>query len=418
MDMRVKEERHYGIFIATLLISSALAATHAQAGGLWLRDYGTAAQGRAGAAEAAGVESSGTVAHNPAGMALLEENEFAAAGFAAVGDSEFDIGRTSPLTGTDDGGDAASTAPAVGMSYVHKLNDRWTFGFGIAGVTGATLDFNDDWVGRYQNTKLELLGIAAIPAISWQATDKLSLGFALPIMYTDLELDVAVPNLVDPLNGPDGQATIKGDDTNVGVLVGAIYQFNDRTRIGAIYQTEFDQSFSGDIDLQLQIGSATVGASTEIRFVQIARVGLAHEINSQYTAYLGAGWDDWSAFDDVLISTQSGGATVPTNWKDTWHASTGLKYQHSDAWTWQVGVAYDSSPVDSVDRVASLPVDEQLRIATGFTWTRNERWRFGGFVEYIDLGSAKLESSTLFGGKFDPNSAWLVGGNLQFFPGR
>jgi long-chain fatty acid transport protein len=44
-------------------------------------------------------------------------------------------------------------------------------------LPGAQIDYNDGWVGRYQAQRVELLGVAAVPAISWQATDKLSLGF-------------------------------------------------------------------------------------------------------------------------------------------------------------------------------------------------------------------------------------------------
>ena len=111
-----------------------------------------------------------------------------------------------------------------------KLNERWTLGFSVAGLTGAEVEYDDDWVGRHQAQKVTLVGIAAVPGIAWRATDKLSIGLALPVLYTDLELDVAIPNLADPINGPDGQASIDGDDTNVGVQLGAIYQFNQRTR--------------------------------------------------------------------------------------------------------------------------------------------------------------------------------------------
>jgi long-chain fatty acid transport protein len=364
------------------------------------------------------VESAGTVAHNPAGLSLLEHNEFAASGFALIGDIEFDLGRTTPVSGTNDGGSIGSTAPAGGLGYAHHLNDRWTLGFAIAGLTGAEMEYNDDWAGRYQAQKVSLIGIAVVPGIAWQATEKLSLGLALPIMYTKLELDVAIPNLANPITGPDGQANIDGDDTNVGVQLGAIYEFNDRTRLGVMYMSEFEQSMSGGVDIDVQMGSASVNADTDMTFAQMVRVGLAHELNTRYTLYLGAGWEDWSAMNDVLISTESGGLSIPTNWDDTWHVSAGLKYRHNDAWEWQAGVAYDSGPVDNKDRRADLPVDRQIRLATGFTWTKSARWRFGGYFTYMDLGSAHIGTSNFFDGEYDPNRIFLLGGNLQYFPGR
>ncbi|MCZ6642038.1 MAG: outer membrane protein transport protein [Gammaproteobacteria bacterium] len=416
--MRVLNDRSKRVHGTLCAMTLVFAASTVEAGGLWIRDFGTTAQGRASAGEAAGVKSAGTVAHNPAGLALLEKNEFAASGFAFVGDIEFDVKRTTPVAGTGDGGDLGSTAPAGGLGYAHKLNERWTLGFSVAGLTGAEVEYDDDWVGRYQAQKVTLVGIAAVPGIAWRATDKLSIGLALPVLYTDLELDVAIPNLADPINGPDGQASIDGDDTNVGVQLGAIYQFNQRTRVGLMYLSEFDQSFSGDLELNLQIGSAAVGVETNITFAQMIRVGLAHELNSRYTLYLGAGWEDWSEFEDVLISTQSRGFSIPTNWDDTWHGSIGLKYRHNDAWEFQAGFAYDTDPTRSEDRRADLPVDRQIRVATGFTWTRNARWRFGGFFQYIDLGEAELSSGRVFGGEYDPNRIFLIGANLQYFPSQ
>ena len=401
------------LFGTSLLLISAWS----HAGGLWIRDFGTAAQGRANAGEAAGVESAGTVAHNPAGMALLEEDEFAASGFALIGDTEFDIDSTTPAAGTGDGGSAASTAPAGGLSYVKKLNERWSAGFAVAGLSGASLDYGDDWVGRYQAQKVELIGIAAVPGISWQATEKLSLGLALPILYTDLELDVAIPNLQVP-GGPDGSASIDGDDTNVGVQAGAIYEFNDRTRLGVMYMSKFDQSFSGDLDLDVAIGSQEVSVDTDLTFAEMVRVGLAHKLNDEYTLYFGAGWENWSELADILISGEENSATLRTNWKDTWHASSGIRYRRSDGFEMQFGVAYDSSPVDDEDRRADLPVDRQIRIGTSASWQHSKRLRIGTYITYMDLGSAELGSSQFFEGDFDPNRIFMVGANLHFYPGR
>jgi long-chain fatty acid transport protein len=398
-------------------VSLLLLSAGSHAGGLWIRDFGTSAQGRANAGEAAGVESAGTVAHNPAGMALLKENEFAASGFALVGDTEFDINTTTPLAGTGDGGSAASTTPAGGMSYVHKISERWSAGFAVAGFTGASLDYGDDWVGRYQATKVELLGVAAVPGISWQATEKLSLGLALPILYTDLELDVAIPNLQVP-GGPDGSASIDGDDTNVGIQAGAIYQFTDSTRLGVMYMSKFDQQFSGALELDIAVGSQEVSVDTDLTFAEMVRVGLAHQLNEEYTLYLGAGWENWSELANILISGEENSATIQTNWEDTWHVSSGIRYQRSNGFEMQFGVAYDSSPVENEDRRADLPVDRQIRIGTSASWQHSKRLRIGTYITYIDLGSAEIGSSQFWEGDYDPNRIFMVGANLHFYPGR
>jgi hypothetical protein len=69
------------------------------------------------------MESSSTIAHNPAGMAVLEESQYSISGFALAGNTKFDLQHTTLLAGTGDGGQAGSTAPAGGFSYAHKINE-------------------------------------------------------------------------------------------------------------------------------------------------------------------------------------------------------------------------------------------------------------------------------------------------------
>jgi len=402
-----------------LTMTLLLTAAAAHAGGLWLRDFGGASQGRSNAAEAAGVESSSTVAHNPAGMALLDESQYSISGFALAGNTKFDLQDTTIIAGNGDGGQAASTAPAGGLSYVHKINDRWSAGFGVAALTGASLDYGETWVGRYQAQKVDLLGLAAIPAVSWQATEKLSLGLGLPILYTKLKQDLAIPDLQNPVLGTDGQARLKGDDTNVGVQAGAIYEFTERTRLGVMYMTKFDQKMDGDTDVDLPAGgSGSITTDADLPLAEMVRVGLAHAFTDEYTLYLGAGWENWSKLDTIIISGEQNAASVPVGWKDTWHGSAGLRYQRGDGFEAQVGVSYDSSPVDNDKRRAELPVDRQWRYSTSVSWQASKRMRVGTYITYMDLGSAHMNSTPLWNGEFKRNSIVMIGATLQYYPKR
>jgi long-chain fatty acid transport protein len=205
----------------------------------------------------------------------------------------------------------------------------WAVGIGAAALTGASIDYGETWAGRYQAQKVDLLGIAAIPAVSWQATEKLSLGLGLPILYTKLKQDLAIPNLSSPVLGPDGQARLKGDDTNIGVQVQAIYGFTDRTRLGAMYMSKFDQKMDGDIDFDLPAGGAgSVTTDTKLPFPQMVRIGLGTALTDKSTLYLGAGWENWSDLNSIVITGEANSASVPVGWKDTWHGAVGYRYLH------------------------------------------------------------------------------------------
>ncbi len=90
-----------------------------------------------------------------------------------------------------------------------------------------------------------------------------------------------------------------------------------------------------------------------------------------------SGWEDWSAFKDVNISTDRGSQKIPRDWKDTWKFAAGVHYRPVEKWLLQVGFSYDTSPVDSDDRTPDMPMDRQIRYATGvqYKWSRSSLGR-------------------------------------------
>ena len=144
----------------TLAVSSLLAA-NAQAGGLWLNHWGDFSSARASAGAAAGGDEAATIIHNPATANQLDSSQLFLAAGVIIPDIEFDIEQSNPIVGNDNGGDAGLNAPVATFAYVHANPDsRWRFGAYSAGLAGAGLDYNDDWVGRFQTTRVEILVLA------------------------------------------------------------------------------------------------------------------------------------------------------------------------------------------------------------------------------------------------------------------
>ena len=71
------------------------------------------------------------------------------------------------------------------------------------------------------------------------------------------------------------------------------------------------------------------------------------------------------------------------------------------------GFAYDSSPVDSKDRTADMPVDRQLRYAVGTQYQWNERLNLGGSFVYLDAGKAKINNNRTLKGDYKRNDLFF-----------
>jgi len=404
IDMNLKKS------VMALAVITYMGTSAAQAGGLWINEYGQPTMGRAGAGEEAGTDDATNVLVNPAAMSRLQESDLLVSAGVVYSDVEFDVDQGSLLNGTGDGGSAGGPAPIGSAYYVRPINEAWTVGLALVGLTGAELDYDDDWAGRFQAQYVSIIVIGLIPAVSYKVTDKFSLGLAVPMMYSDLELDIAVPAALLP-TGEEGKASIDGDDFQVAGTLSFMYEFNERTRIGGRTTSKFDFEYSGNIEAT-KIGQS-VGVDTELTMAAIARLGLSHDINEQWSGYATVGWDNWSELGNVQLSTSSGGAALPRNWKDTYHYALGADYRMDKTWTLRAGVAYDTSPVSSRNRTADMPMDRQIRLAFGADYHREDGMKISGSLVYADYGDAKINSSRqppLIGyqGEYSENQIWFA----------
>lgn len=195
----------------------------------------------------------------------------------------------------------------------------------------------------------------------------------------------------------DGRAKLDGDDVVVALNLSASYEYDEYTRIGVMYNSEFEAEYGGDIS---RSGGIKTSADTELNFAAKVRVSLSHDITDSTTGHMSWGWEDWSTMSDVVISTENAGASLPRNWEDTYHYAVGVTHTLSDAWRVNAGVAYDTNPVDKTDRTADLPIDRQIRYAFGVEHTPSQGPSIAGSLVYADYGSSAIESDGLGGGDF------------------
>ncbi|MCB1695364.1 MAG: outer membrane protein transport protein [Halioglobus sp.] len=385
--------------LSGVIIATACAAAPASAGGLWANEFGDFSGGRASAGAAAGVDDAATLFHNPASGTRLKGNQLFTSVGAFLPRTKFDVEYTNPVLGVDNGGSAGVNAPGGSFACVHDLNsDRWSAGLYLGALTGAGLDYNADWTGRYQATRVDMLLATLAPTLGYRLTDRLSVGLSLQFWYSELTQKLKV---LTPLPAqPDGRAKLDGDDTGVAYTLGAMYELSDRTRFGLMYQSTLEPSYSGNIEVQppdLQVSS-----NTELTLAQYARFAMHHDLDEHWSVDMTLGWDNWSELDNLLISSEAGNAGLPTDWHDTYHYAWGAQYRPSANWSFTGGVAYDTNPVDKKYRVPELPLDRQLRYALGAQYQMIKNLTVGGYINYADLGKARV-ATRFFGGDYQEN---------------
>lgn len=384
-----------------------LTTSQAFAGGLWLNEFGDFAAGRATAGAVAGTDEAASIIHNPAGAGLIEGSQlFLSAGYISPS-VEFDLEESRPLVGNGDGGAAANPAPGAAFAYVHDLgSDKWSLGTSLGGLSGAGLDYDDEWAGRYQATDVNIILMALSVTVAYNITDKLTVGISPQYYYSELELDVNLPGIIGP-GTEDRRLELDGDDTGFGFRAGLIYEWSEATRFGVAYQSKLDVDYDGDLKVRAGNPDIPVGteanSDTELTMAQTVRAGVHHDLNDRLGLDLTVGWDDWSALDNVFVSVDGvGGAGLQKNWEDTYHYAAGFQYKLNGDWDITAGIAYDTNPVDAEDRTADLPVDRQVRYNVGTRYAYSDTIVLGGIFNYTDLGSARIDAP-LWSGDYGKN---------------
>ncbi len=389
--------------VHSTLMLLLLSAGTVHAGGLYVNEFGSPSTGTAGAGAQAWANDASATWHNEAGMTRIEGNQITlGAGIGSI-DAEFDPDPNTPFSGGD-GGDAGDLVPILGTYGVLSVTDDLKLGLGIFSVSGAALDYDDGWAGRYQVNEITILTVSANPTIAYRVTDWLSVGGGPMFTYGDLEFKLSVPP------GGNGRAKLDGDDIAVGFTLGALVEFSPQTRVGVSYLSEQNFEFEGDLEVQ-PLG-LNLGTDTDLDLAQVVRVGAYHEFNDQWAVLGTVGWEDWSTLTDLFIATDGGSAAIPRNWDDTYHYSIGVHYKPTQHWLLQTGFTYDSSPVDSEDRTADMPIDRQLRYAVGAQYQFSETMTFGGALEYVDFGEANIKNSNTLIGDYETNRGIFFQANL------
>jgi long-chain fatty acid transport protein len=396
----------------------------ALAGGLYITEFGQPSMGTSGAGATILAEDASTGVANPAGIFLLEsDSEWMVNTMVVAPSAKFRAEAGTTIPGND-GGDAGVSAVGGSLFHARKLSDQWALGAGINSVSAAALDYDDGFVGRHWVDEIELLTITATVNLAYRINEAFSVAVGIPMMFGKLDMDVAIPPLVGPATPDrDGLARISdGNDFSATISLAAMWQVNERLRLGLTYLGENELTFDGDLEITLPgLGGGTtigdIGVDVEIPFAQAVIFSAAQDLGDRLTMLASVHWEDWSTIDNLLISTTAGGGALPRDWDETWKFALGLRWRTGGAWTYYTGVAYDTDPTSADKRTADMPIDRQIRLSAGATYKFSERTTIGGALTYADYGDARIDNSNGGGtvvGEYSTNSIIFLGFNVNW----
>lgn len=391
-------------------LSLILASTNANAAGFHLREQSGAGLGNAFAGATAGAEDISYAYFNVAGLTRHQGTQMnLGATYIAP---EARARNISGSGGTEDVDNIVHAAVAPNMAFSHQLNDKTVLGLGVNVPFGMVTKYDDrNWAGSGHGLTSKVTAVTTTPMIAYKVNNKLSIGAGLPIQYFKAKLS----NGVSKTSGAMGEATytkLEGDTVDVGYQLGAMYEFNENTRVGINYRSEINHKLKGEIESK-NIGNlgGSLGAMSPILNQDISAridtpamlsVGAFHKINDKWEVMAEYQKVFWNSFDSIdIYGRENGGnpatrvqgliSTTPEHWEDTDFYSVGASYNLDDKWKLRFGLAYDDSAVRKDYRTPRIPDSRRVWYSTGASYKYSENLTFNAAYTFIKAEEAEID---------------------------
>lgn len=403
------------------------------ASGFALIEQSASGQGLSYAGAAANTEDASVMWFNPAGLSFLDAPQAIAGVHYIHGKAPFTnegsyiTSTGDPLYGKEDDGAKQGFIPNL---YLTGKAGEFDWGVGFNVPYGSTVDYDQNWVGRYHAVYTETKTYNINPAIS-RKFGNWSVGGGLSAQYISVNLTQKIDfSAFGATQSNDGYADLKADSLAYGYNFGAIYQFGNQSKLGLAFRSQVAHSATGDADFTVpdnlpgsikdSFKDTNISASVDLP----ATLSLSYvwPVTKKMELLADATWTGWSSFQELRIKFDNplkSDSAQPEEWKDVMRYALGMSYQLSDDWKLRTGFAYDETPIkNKYLRTPRIVDSDRLWASVGFGYQMTKSLNLDVGYTHIFGGSPEIEATHadtqdhVLKGKFDINidilSAQLV----------
>jgi long-chain fatty acid transport protein len=402
--------------LAFLTVCLLALAPSARSSGFLIYEHGAAAMAMAGAFTSLAKDPS-ALWHNPAGLAFLE-------GTQIMGGATIIFPSGSVQFPDYPGAPAYNQVHKVfyppNFYISHRISDRIAVGLGVTSPFGLGIEWPEpeSFPWRFLGTKSDMVTFNVNPAVAVQLSKRFSVGLGVSFIYSTLTQSVVqLMPMGETLIEVPSEVDVNG--TAFGFNAGALY-LGDGFRLGFSYRSRFTLDYSGTISLDVPVYETPFEGTgeTSFGFPDILTMGLSFDLTKKLVWAVDLHYMLWSTYDTYTFHIEvpdlalAEDLTVPTLWKDSYIARTGLEYQATDRLALRAGFAYDRSPQPASTMDSSLPDANRTTFTAGFGYkigkvTLDFAYQYENFHERT---SARPE---IFQGTFN-TQAHLFGINLGY----
>ena len=400
-------------------IGFLLEAADAEASGFMIRENSAESLGTVYAGNGSRADDVATVFNNPAGMSWLSGTQIEV-GTAAVFPSMHFEGSASilgtPIPGNNDR-NVGQFAVIPHFYGVLDIDERFKAGIAITVPFGNTVDYAEDWPGRYVNIKTAALTADINPNIAFHVNDRLSIAAGVSLQYLRLDLSSSIAQfLIFGPGTPDGGFLLRADNWGWGYNFGLLAEPMDGTRIGLTYRSGISHRIDGSLTFSAAtsplLGLTSAPASAEFNVPASIGGSITHRVTPNLSLSTDVQFTQWHTFKEVAVNSPPNPTFVFTEgYRDSWMASIGGVYRLNDTWTLRAGFGFDESPVTDGFRGTGVPDKDRYMLGLGTGFRFNDAMSLDvGYAHYFAAGHATMNSSI---NNTDPLTGVLLNGRYD-----
>ncbi|MBX0334426.1 outer membrane protein transport protein [Pontibacter sp. HSC-14F20] len=385
------------------LLGSALISGTAMAGGYQvnLASQRQIGMGHTGTGLLTGTSS---IFFNPGAMSHIGYSGITIGGSALVSK----IAYSAP----ESGGVTARTDNPLGTPFqvygVYNINEKFSAGLGVYTPFGSTVNWGDEWNGRFGLNQLKLQAIYVQPTVSYAITDKLGIGVGLSYVIGSVNLQRSLP--VQNQDGTEGGIELDGGaESAFGFNAGIFFQPTEKFSIGVNYRSRVDLKVEGGDVMFSNIPMAAranfpEGANfdAELPMPSTLSVGIGFKPNERLTLAADISHVGWDAYEKLRFDFSQNVAGSPfseaaRNYDNAFIYRIGGEYMVNDALALRAGAYLDQTPVQDGYLTPETPDSDSRGLSAGIGYSVSENISIDASFLYINK-KERTDAANLSGG--------------------
>jgi long-chain fatty acid transport protein len=296
---------------------------------------------------------------------------------------------------------------AYGLFQAHEY-DKLKLGIAAYTPFGSTVQWEDNWIGRFALTRLELKAIFIQSTLSYRIADVIGIGAGFIVSTGNVNLQKDIP--VQDSLGNYGHAELAGKALGFGFNAGIHYDLNKKLSVGITYRSQ--------INMKLKKGNAefTVPASLDPNFPDgkftgalplpnVTTLGWAYKPTEKWKIVLDINHVGWKAYDTLAFDYAQNTSSLldtksPRNYKSIFAFRGGAQYLVLPNLDLRMGGGFGFTPVPDASVTPETPDANRAYVTGGLSYRFSKSFSIDASVYYTKIKRTAKNAETNLNGTY------------------